>query len=135
MIDEIGDRYEQIRTVEEPFEAKLKAVMGLKLELTRSRNWAFILSAVRENEALKGAFESMLRTGTDAFLSVVEEGKRAGIVRPNIRNESILMLIDIFTSYFERGEAAGAAAYDGGLLEDLQEIFWHGLFLSSSETS
>ena len=128
LISDMKKQYEEICNGNYAFEEKLKKILHFKMEMIENRYWELVQIVTKTNSTVKKAFDDMILSGKECFLTLVEEGKRLEAIQADIDNHAVFMLIDLFTSYFMNNESAKMAlSYNPKLADDLQHIFWYGL--------
>jgi AcrR family transcriptional regulator len=122
ILSDVSQRYEALGEKLLPFDGKLRLIWSLKAELLQTRKWEFVFQAAKRSSSIKSAFDAMIATGRQSFYHILEEGKQQGLLKPEIKSESVLLLIDIITFYFEHNDAARPTiAMNSSFIHDLQK--------------
>lgn len=128
LIDDMTKKYYEICSNNDFFDEKLKNILNFKIETLNKKHWNFVFDISKTNSTVGKALDEMLTYSKKLFISLIEEGKKTGTISSQIDNNAILLLIDIFSSYFTINiEARNMLNYNTKLAEDLQHIFWYGL--------
>jgi len=124
-VDKVWEEYEQLFNSDIPFPEKIKQSIFEKTEVAGKINEDFFEYFMKEYTSENSYIEALWQE--KVFPSLIEffnEGKKQGYIDPNISNEAILVFIQMFTEYLQRGDSGEALL---PMTEDLTKLFFYGI--------
>ena len=93
-IEQGMQRFEEIKTMDIPFEKKLRLVLQLKDETTTKISHDFALDYFSASDDLNEFFQGLIHKTITSFLQFIKEAQANGDVRPDLKAEFLLTVIN-----------------------------------------
>lgn len=88
------EKFDEIQALDIPFEKKLQLILKMKEESTAKISHQFALDYFYASPDLKDFFEKLSRESISRFLIFIKNAQEKGEVRPDIRPEFLLAIIN-----------------------------------------
>ncbi len=121
-------RHHAIMNSEDPFPAKIRSIIRLKLEQSETIGNDFIQDLYRSPDPeIVPMLEDMMRKNRDAWMSDFADAQAGGRIRPEIRPEFILYFIDRMTEMVVDEKLLAHYASRRELLLEIMNFFFYGI--------
>lgn len=128
LFEEANARYQAIMNSEDPFPAKIRSIIRLKLEQTETMGNDFVRDLYRSPDPeIVPMLEDMTRKNRDAWMSDFADAQVKGRIRPEIRPEFILYFIDRMTEMIVDEKLLAHYTSPRELLLEIMNFFFYGI--------
>lgn len=124
-VDKIWEEYEQLFNSNIPFPTKVKKIIFDKSEVASHINEEFFEYFMKEYSGEDSYIEKLyMEKALPRFMELFNEGKEQGFVDPSISNEAILLYLQMFKEFLQRGDVTKNIL---PITEDLTKLFFFGI--------
>jgi len=128
LFEEGNARHHAIMNMEDPFPAKIRSIIRLKLEQSETIGNDFIQDLYRSPDPeIVPMLEDMMRKNRDAWMADFANAQAKGRIRPEIRPEFILYFIDRMTDMVVDEKLLAHYASRRELLLEIMNFFFYGI--------
>jgi len=127
-LDRTVERYKAILDDHRPFMQKIEAIIFDKQNIMRSYSAEFIQAIISQDPEIKSYFETVYQEMVASVAALLEQGKREGMINPELSTETVLLYFDVLT----KGITANSAIFNNPvhnqkILEQFSQIYLYGL--------
>jgi AcrR family transcriptional regulator len=128
------ERTAEILRSEAGFAEKIKNYLSRRTIYGDPQVYNFFFEAVERDLALQQSLEEFGAANKALILQLIQEGRQAGQLAPNLSNDAIEIYIDIFQSYILHlgKEALRTVTVTPALTEEINQLFLEGLLRRGS---
>jgi AcrR family transcriptional regulator len=111
-----------------PFEQKITSIMSGKLDLTSRLHEEIIEKMINQDDTVAPLFEEMFKNEIlPLWDKIIEDGKKEGYIDRSLKNESLIVYLDVLTAGFRSKKEILTGINDKiDLIKQLTHIMFYG---------
>lgn len=130
LLEEVSENRLQLLRSDLPFQEKIESMIFQTDDFVQMINSDFLKIIMSNHPDIRTMVEDMYQRFLPELVAFLEEGKREGIIHPDISTETILVYMSILKDASGKIEIGQDKEKNQRLLKELTKLFFYGLLRS-----